>query len=115
MDNMELAISKAELAVSATPEDHSDRARRLNNLGIMLFYRYNQTGNMDDLDTANSRLELAVSITPKEHPDQAERLGNLGNMLSYQYNQTGDMDNCLDSETRAFHHSEASRSSRKAK
>ena len=34
MDSIEVAISKAEQAVSATPEDHPDRAGLLNNLGL---------------------------------------------------------------------------------
>ena len=36
MDNMEATISKAELTVSSTPEDHSDGVTMLNNPEKML-------------------------------------------------------------------------------
>ena len=36
MDDLQMAISKAELAVSATPEDHPNRAGKLHNLAMML-------------------------------------------------------------------------------
>ena len=52
MDDLHAAISKTELAVSATAEDHPDRASRLNSLGTKLLDRYNRRKNIDDLQTA---------------------------------------------------------------
>ena len=92
MDNMEAAISRAELAVSTNHEDYPVRARLLNALGSILFNRYNRTGNMHDFEAAISRVELAVSITPEDHPHRVGWLNNLGNMLSYRYERTGNMD-----------------------
>lgn len=60
------AISKAELALSATPEDHPDRARRLDNLVITLSDRYKRAGNIDDLRAAHLNAELALYTTPTE-------------------------------------------------
>lgn len=59
MNNIETAISEAELALSTAPEDHPDRARWLNNLGIMLSDRYQRMGNMNVLEEAISKVELA--------------------------------------------------------
>lgn len=43
-------ISTAELAISATLEDHPDRAEMLIYLGIMLWRQYNQTRNVKHLE-----------------------------------------------------------------
>ena len=40
MDDLQAAISKAELAVFATPENHPDYAQWLNNLANMLSDQY---------------------------------------------------------------------------
>ena len=91
MDNIEVAISKAELEVLTTPEDHPNRIGVLNNLGLMLSDRYNRTGNIHDLEAAISKAELAVSATPENHPDRAAPLNNLGNILSDRYKRTGNI------------------------
>jgi hypothetical protein len=44
-----MAISKAELALAITHEDHSDGAETVNSLGNMQSSRCEQTENMDDL------------------------------------------------------------------
>ena len=64
MHDLEAAISKVELAVSTTPEDHPHQAERLGNLGTILSARYNRTGNIQDLGAAISKAELAISTTP---------------------------------------------------
>ena len=66
MDDLRAAISKAELVLSTTPEDHPDRGGRLNNLASILSDRYKQMGNMNDLQAAISNAELAFSATPTE-------------------------------------------------
>ena len=78
MNDLEAAISNSELAVLVTPEDHPDRAGRLDKLANKLSNRYHRTGNMDDLQAAISKAELALSATPEDHPDRAGRLNNLG-------------------------------------
>lgn len=110
--DLETAISRAELALSLTPEDHPDRAKGLGNLGIMLSYRYNQTGNMHDLEIAISRAELAVLIAPEDHPERARWLNNLGADLSHRYNDNekgniDDLEAALQYFIRSFNFSNA--------
>src|SRR5258706_7037 len=88
VQDLEAAIFHAEAAVEATPEDHQNKARRLNNLGSMLFHRYERTGNIRDLVAAIVHAEAAVEATPEDHPNKATMLTNLGNMLSRRYERT---------------------------
>ncbi|RYP05472.1 hypothetical protein DL765_009836 [Monosporascus sp. GIB2] len=46
ISDLEEAIGVAREAVDATPQDHPDRAGRLNNLGVRLGNRYSRTGAM---------------------------------------------------------------------
>ena len=62
MHDLEAAISKGELAVSATPEDYPDRAALLNNLGKSLSDRYNWTGNMLDLKVALPSFTMSFNL-----------------------------------------------------
>ena len=71
MDDLDRAITMNEQAVASTPDDHPDRAGRLNNLGIALQSRFERTGSMDDLDRAITTNEQAVASTPDDHPDRA--------------------------------------------
>ncbi|RYP05470.1 hypothetical protein DL765_009834 [Monosporascus sp. GIB2] len=48
--DLEEAIGVARKAVDATPQDHPDRARRLNNLGVRLGDRYSRTEAISDLE-----------------------------------------------------------------
>lgn len=90
--DLEAAILRAKLAVSTTPENHSDQAERLNGLGLRLWDQYNQTGEIDDLEAAISRIEMAVSSTSRDHPNWLTRLSNLGSVLSDRYDRTRNMD-----------------------
>ncbi|RYP58987.1 hypothetical protein DL771_011041 [Monosporascus sp. 5C6A] len=99
MSDLEEAISVAREAVDATPQDHPDRAARLNNLGNRLGDRYSRTGAMSDLEEAiGMDLEEAIRVareavdaTPQDHPDRAGWLNNLGNRLGDRYSRTGAM------------------------
>jgi TPR repeat protein len=61
----------------------------LNNLGNMLWARYNGTGQQEDLERALATVRKAVDLTPRDHPDRIPYLVNLGNQLSSRYNRTG--------------------------
>lgn len=63
----ETAIWKAELLVSATPEDHPDQIIRLNNIGSMLSDVYSRIRNIHDLEVAISKAELPFSTTPENY------------------------------------------------
>lgn len=80
MDDLQAAISKAELAVSATLENHPDRAGRLHNLAINLLDRYNLTENFDDVHTA-LRSYIGSFDLPNASP--LIRLSTARNALSY--------------------------------
>lgn len=67
IDDLQAAISRAELAVSATPENYPDRAVRLNSIAIMLSDRYPRIGNIDNLQAAISNAEFAVSGILEDH------------------------------------------------
>lgn len=78
MDDLEAAIWRAKVAVSATSEDNSNKALMLNNLATMLSTRYKITGNIDDLEGAISIAKMAVSATSYNDPDKATTLDILG-------------------------------------
>src|ERR1700712_4722881 len=81
MTDLEEAIQVARQAVASTPEDHSDLAGRLNNLGNWLGSRYKRTGDMTDLEEAIQVARQAVASTPEDDSDLAGCLNNLGNWL----------------------------------
>ncbi|KAB5581191.1 CHAT domain-containing protein [Coniochaeta sp. 2T2.1] len=91
MADLEEAITVARQAVASTPDDHPDRAGRLNNLGNKLESRYERTGAMADVEEAITVARQAVSSTPDDHPGRAGRLNNLGNKLQSRYERTGEM------------------------
>ncbi|GFG20210.1 hypothetical protein IFM5058_10514 [Aspergillus udagawae] len=91
MAELEEAITMIRKAVNATPEDHPDRAGRLNNLGLRLGQRYSRTGAMADLQEAIVMIRKAINATPEDHPDQAIFLSNLGLQLGHSYLRTGAM------------------------
>ncbi|KAF4447587.1 hypothetical protein F53441_8882 [Fusarium austroafricanum] len=89
--NYQWTIPRLEIAVSAIPEDHPDRAAHLNNLGNQLGRRYERTGDMRDLEEAIKAARQAIKITPNDHPDLASHLNNLRNQFGRQYERTGEM------------------------
>ncbi|KAL4735583.1 CHAT domain-containing protein [Aspergillus similis] len=103
LQDLEAAIANTKLAVAATPNDnpnyaafltatpdgHSDRAGRLNNLSNRLLSRYEQTGDLRDLEAAIANANLAVAATPDNYPYQATYLSNLSLCLSSRFERTG--------------------------
>ncbi|KAK9311150.1 CHAT domain-containing protein [Lipomyces starkeyi] len=91
MTDLEEAIQIGRQAVDTTPDDHPDRARHLNNLGVHLSNRYSRTGAIVDLEEAIQVIRQAVDAILEDHPDRAACLNNLGNHLSDRYSRTGAM------------------------
>ncbi|KAL4743374.1 CHAT domain-containing protein [Aspergillus similis] len=91
MAELEGTIKAIREAVRATPEDHPDRAGRLNNLSILLGDRYSKTGEVGDLEEAIEAAREAVNRTPEGHPDRALYLNTLGNGLGQRCLRTGDV------------------------
>jgi hypothetical protein len=71
------SIRLLQATVDATPEDHTDRARYLDNHGLGFGDRYQRTGLIDDLQEAIGLFQAVVDATPKDHLDRARRLNSL--------------------------------------
>ncbi|KAL4864994.1 hypothetical protein BDV12DRAFT_211281 [Aspergillus spectabilis] len=78
MADLEESIQLKREAVTATPHDHPDRARYLNNLGAALWGRYSRTGVLANLEESIKIGREAVTATSEDHPDRALYLNNLG-------------------------------------
>lgn len=92
MSDLEQALRYAQEALAPTPDDHSNRAGRLNNLSVSLKSRYGRTGSMDDLERALSCRKEALTATPGDHPDQAIRLNNPRNRFRVRYRLKGNVE-----------------------
>lgn len=90
-NDLQEVIRVGQAAVDATPENHSDRALRLDNLGVMLRDRYSRTESLNDLQEAIRIGKAAVDVTSEDHPDRARYLNNLGAMMRDRYSRTGTM------------------------
>jgi tetratricopeptide (TPR) repeat protein len=102
----EEAVNSARRAVKLTPDNHPDRAGRLNNLGTMLQSRYERLSDRGDLEEAITATWQAVKSTPNNHPNRAILLYNLGTKLLRQYTLTredGDLENALSTLQDAWH------------
>ncbi len=91
MDDLQESIHIKQAAVDATPEDHPNRANRLNNLEVGFSERYGRTGLINDLQESIHIKQAAVDATPEDHPDQAHHLNSLGAGHNAQYWRTGSM------------------------
>lgn len=88
----ELEIAVLDMALCATPKDHSQLAATLANLGSSLFRRYEKKGSIDDLEAAVSNLQQAVAAMPEDHPERIGWMHYLGSVLSSRYDRMGDPD-----------------------
>lgn len=88
MADLNTILQRREDALKATPDNHSDRARRLHVLAIGYYIRCQKTGGLADLESAIQQLENALKANPN-HPDQASLLEKLGHVYSDRYHRTG--------------------------
>ncbi|KAL4759760.1 CHAT domain-containing protein [Aspergillus foveolatus] len=79
----------AYLTVAATPDDHLDRARSLNNIAICLSHCYKQTGSRQDLEAVIINASQAVAAHPDNHPDYVYYVTFLSDYLSIRCERTG--------------------------
>jgi tetratricopeptide (TPR) repeat protein len=78
-------------ALSACPQGHPDRAMHSQELGYMLYVRYEQCG---DLGLLMEDIELereALHLRPPGHPNRALSCTKLGSSLRARYEQCGDL------------------------
>jgi hypothetical protein len=71
-------ITGDDQRVASTPDNHSNRISRLNNLGTVLQKRSERTGSMEDLNRAISMNGQLVAFTPDDHLAHSSRLNNFG-------------------------------------
>jgi tetratricopeptide (TPR) repeat protein len=92
-------------AVAATDMDDS-RAELLSLLGTVLFYQFEQTGNVELLTEAISAWRGSVKLTmPGDTEEVSAHFGNLANGLVYRYNRfhhQDDLDEAIASYRRAL-------------
>lgn len=69
--------------------EKADRAAALNDLGLALRVRFEQTSNLDDLARAVRAGRAAVQLTPRHHRDRARHVSTLANTLHTRYEHTG--------------------------
>jgi len=93
MADLETAIQRYQKALDNTPDDHPDRARRLESLGTRYGNRYQRTKVIANLETAIQRYQEALDNTPNNHPNRARRLESLGTRYKDKYQRTEAMAN----------------------
>jgi len=67
IDDLNRAVDVAEQAVNATPEDHPNRAGRLNNLENLLTTQFERTGSLYNPNRDFYVADRAVNTTPVDH------------------------------------------------
>ncbi|KAF9062535.1 CHAT domain-containing protein [Rhodocollybia butyracea] len=82
-------ITRARAAPLLCPVGHPNRASSLNNLGVDLWNRFQQTGHLEDLDESIQLDREALLLHPVGHLNRASSLINLGMALRNRFEQTG--------------------------
>jgi tetratricopeptide (TPR) repeat protein len=78
--------------MNITPQDHSDLAMYLNNLGNKLQRQFEKTERMEDLKESICQAQQVMNIMPQDHLNLAEMLNNLGSKLQSQFEKMGRME-----------------------
>lgn len=74
---MNSVIEAYEDAVKSAPEQYFVWTTALNNLGVTLSVRYNQSGAMDDLNRAIELITQIIAFTSRDHSSRASCLISL--------------------------------------
>ncbi|OXV06258.1 hypothetical protein Egran_05974, partial [Elaphomyces granulatus] len=116
-EHLELAVQRAEGLVAVTPDNHADRARRLEILDMLSFKmwqtrqisvyleakslidqavilteNYKRTGTVKDLDIAINMAEQAINSTQPGHADRENMFFKLSIMRGLRYERKEDVD-----------------------
>ncbi|KAJ7202156.1 CHAT domain-containing protein [Mycena pura] len=89
--DLQAALQYKQESVKHTPEDHSDKAGRLQSLAVSFTDRYRQLGNLQDLESALQYDQEAVKLTPDDHSDKAWRLQSLAVSFNDRYRRLGNL------------------------
>jgi tetratricopeptide (TPR) repeat protein len=85
-------ISSHRKSVTLRPLGHPYRSISLNNLGNILYTRFEQLGRMEDLEDAISSHREALTLRPLGDRHRPSSLNNLGNALFIRFEQLGRME-----------------------
>ncbi|MET9735072.1 CHAT domain-containing protein [Streptomyces sp. NPDC006458] len=88
-ETVEPALRLWERMLRALPSDHEDSSRVLNNLGLLLRFRYDYTEAEADLDRAIDAAEEATRTSPLDRPERPGYFSNLGAVLEARFERTG--------------------------
>ncbi|KIM78793.1 hypothetical protein PILCRDRAFT_11008 [Piloderma croceum F 1598] len=89
--DIDFSIEQHLEAVTNTPLDSADRARRLSNLGNSFIDRFELLGEVKDSDLAIEKLHEAVNLTPLDSTEISGRLSNLGIAFHSQFERFGEV------------------------
>jgi tetratricopeptide (TPR) repeat protein len=107
MEHLDLAIQRTEKWIVATAEGHTDRARRLDILDMMMARRsqdqqvcnddtlhsqFEETDSLAELDQEIQVWDLIFKDTTEDDPDWAGILEALGDLLGSRFKKTGLLD-----------------------
>jgi tetratricopeptide (TPR) repeat protein len=84
-------IRHAREALAACPQGHPHRAIHAQWLGVQLYSRHCQTGDISLIDEAIELKREALALQPPGHQDRALSCASLGASLTARYEQCGDL------------------------
>ncbi|KAJ7768109.1 tetratricopeptide repeat-containing protein [Mycena maculata] len=86
--NKAIQLHREALALHATL--HPARGRLLDELGVALYTRFRQEGDVQDIDEAIVLHREALALRDPPHPNRGSSLSNLGNAIFRRFEQHGD-------------------------
>ncbi|THU85341.1 TPR-like protein [Dendrothele bispora CBS 962.96] len=92
------AVQFMQEVIKLTPDGHTEKAARLNILGVAFQRRFECLGKLVDIENAILAKQQAVDLTPDGHADKAAQLNDLGVAFSRRYEHLGelrDIDNAI--------------------
>ncbi|KAJ6601817.1 CHAT domain-containing protein [Mycena vulgaris] len=86
--NKAIQLHREALALHASL--HPARGRLMGELGVALYTRFGQQGDIQDIEEAIVLHREALALHGPPHPDHASSLNNLANAIHTRFNQRGD-------------------------
>ncbi|CAE6429928.1 unnamed protein product [Rhizoctonia solani] len=105
LDNIEKAIEYGTRALDLTPDNHPNRPRQLQVLGIFYDERFKRAGELEDLEKAIELGSHGLALTPDGHPALPSRHASLGGSYRERFwrlGELGDLEKAIEHDTRAL-------------
>jgi len=83
--------SENQDALNIPPNDRSQEADRLGELGLSLWKGFERFGNVGDLEKAITAHQQALNLTPDDHPSKPTQFHNLGLCLLSRFERLGNV------------------------